>query len=81
MTFAIQMTKPKSRNIQFLKKVGLRIRYLRKEKNITQEDFYNDTGIHIGRVETAQRDFSMTTLNKICKYLDISPTEFFKDSK
>jgi transcriptional regulator with XRE-family HTH domain len=72
---------PKARNQSFLKKVGLRIKLLRKEKGITQEDFYNDTGIHIARIETAQRDFSMTTLHAICKYLDMPLTEFFKDLK
>jgi transcriptional regulator with XRE-family HTH domain len=75
------MAMAKSSNSQFLKRVGLRIKQLRKEKDITQEDFYNDTGIHVGRIETAQRDFSMTTLNKICKYLDVSLSDFFKDLK
>ena len=44
------------------------IRELREENDITQEVFYNDTGINIGRIERAKRDFSMTTLNNICKY-------------
>jgi transcriptional regulator with XRE-family HTH domain len=71
----------KSPNNQFLKRVALRIKQLRQEKGITQEDFLNDTGIHIGRIETAQRDFSMTTLQAICKYFGITASEFFKDVK
>ncbi|MDQ3111773.1 MAG: helix-turn-helix transcriptional regulator [Bacteroidota bacterium] len=66
---------------QFLKRVALRIKQLRQEKGITEEDFLNDTGIHIARIETAQRDFSMTTLQAICKYFGISVSEFFKDFK
>lgn len=76
----MQMAK-KSRNTAFLKRVGLRIKHLRTERDITQEDFFNDTGIHIGRIETAQRDFSMSTLHSICKYFEISPADFFKDLK
>ena len=68
----------KSRNSALLKKIGARIRQLREERNITQEIFFNDTGINIGRVERAERDISMSTLGNICKYLDISLKEFFR---
>ena len=68
----------KSRNSALLKKIGARIKQLREERNITQEIFFNDTGINIGRVERAERDISMSTLGNICKYLDISLKEFFR---
>jgi transcriptional regulator with XRE-family HTH domain len=71
----------KSRQVQFLKKVGLRVKQLRAARGITQEDFYNDTGIHVGRIETAQRDISMSTLHSICKYLEVTPEEFFENLK
>ncbi len=67
----------KAGSVQFLKRVGLRIKELRKERGITQEAFYNDTGVHIGRIETGKRDFSMSTLNQICKYLNVEPADFF----
>ena len=68
----------KSRNSALLKKIGARIKQLREEHEITQEVFFNDTGINIGRVERAERDISMSTLGNICKYLDISLKEFFR---
>ncbi len=67
----------KSRNIPFLKKIGFRIKKLREERGITQEVFFYETGINIGRIERAERDFSMTTLSNICRYFKITPEEFF----
>lgn len=68
----------KRKSEKFLKKIALRIKQLRDKNSITQEVFYNDTGINIGRIERAKRDFSMTTLQIICDYFEITPTEFFK---
>ena len=68
----------KSRNSALLKKIGARIKQLRDERNITQEIFFNDTGINIGRVERTERDISMSTLGNICRYFDISLKDFFK---
>lgn len=69
----------KTRNDKLLKKIATRIKQLRLERNLTQEDFYNDTGINIGRIECIKRDFSMSTLESICKYLKISIPDFFKE--
>lgn len=71
----------KARNQKFLNKIIPRIKQLREERNITQEVFYNDTGINIGRIERGLRDFNMTTLYNICEYFEISPEEFFKKLK
>lgn len=68
----------KTKNEKFLKRIALRVKQLRDEKDITQEVFYNDTGINIGRIERAKRDFSMSTLHSICKYFKVSITEFFE---
>jgi transcriptional regulator with XRE-family HTH domain len=69
------------RNKKLLKKVSLRIKELRDASNITQEDFYNDTGINIGRIERAVNDLSISTLSRICEYFDISIQEFFSKVK
>ena len=71
----------KARNDKFINKIALNIKKLREDKDITQEVFYNDTGINIGRIELAKRDISMTTLKTICDYLEILPSDFFKDIK
>lgn len=64
-------------NKRLLLNLSQRIKELRIERGITQEVFYNDTGINIGRIERAIRDFSMTTLESICTYLDVSFEDFF----
>jgi transcriptional regulator with XRE-family HTH domain len=58
--------------------MGARIKVLREQKKITQEVFFHDTGINIGRIERAERDISMSTLYNVCRYLEVSLKEFFK---
>ncbi len=61
-----------------LKKIALRIKKLREKHQLTQEQFLNDTGIHIGRVETAKRDISVSTLKKIASYFNLTLSQFLK---
>lgn len=62
---------------ELLNRVAVRIKEIRLAKGITQEVFYNDTGINIGRIERSKRNFSISTMKKICEYLDITLEEFF----
>jgi transcriptional regulator with XRE-family HTH domain len=71
----------KRRNDKLLKQVAGRIKELRAERDLTQEVFYNDTGINIGRIERAKRDIGITTIELICNYFDITIQEFFKNLK
>lgn len=64
-------------DIELLTNISKRIKELRQERNITQEIFYNDTGINIGRIERAKRNLSISSLKKICEYLEVSLEEFF----
>lgn len=54
-----------------------RIKQLRIQKGITQENAYGDTGIHFGRIEQGKRDPSYTTLVKISTYFDLKLENFF----
>lgn len=62
---------------ELLLKLANRVKVLRIAKNLTQEDAYNDTGIHFGRIERGKRDVSFSSLKKICDYFEISLEEFF----
>lgn len=53
-----------------------RVKELRLEKAVTQEQMYNDTGIHVARIEQGKRDVSYTTLVKIAAYFEKSIGEF-----
>ena len=62
-----------------LAKIAKRIKFLREERKITQEIFYNDTNIHIGRIEGGKINLSISTLSLICNYLEITLQEFFSE--
>ena len=62
-----------------LRKIVGKIKMLREQKGITLEEFYNDTNIHIARIESAHTNMTVSTLHAICKYLGISIQEFFKN--
>lgn len=59
-------------------KIAKRIKSLRQEKGVSQQDAYNDTGIHFGRVEQGKRDVGYLTLLRITNYFEISLEDFFK---
>ncbi|NML20793.1 helix-turn-helix transcriptional regulator [Pseudoflavitalea sp. G-6-1-2] len=66
------------RDSRFLKQIAIVIKELREERNVTQEDVYNETNIHIGRIETAKANVSVSTLSALCKYFKISISDFHK---
>jgi transcriptional regulator with XRE-family HTH domain len=68
-------------NKGLLLKIAQRIKQLREEKSISQEVFYIDTDIHIARIETGKLNITVSTLQAICDYFEISLLDFFKDVK
>ncbi len=68
------------RDSSLLKKIALTLKTLREERNLTQEEVYNDTQIHIARIETGNVNLSISTLSFICAYYKISLLEFFSSS-
>ena len=40
-----------------ISKVALELKKLREMNNLTQEDVYNDTNIHIGRIESGKSNW------------------------
>lgn len=69
---------PQLKNHALLNKIAHRIKSLREKKQVTQEQFYYDTGIHLGRIETGTMNISVSTLDAICQYFDVTLEEFFK---
>lgn len=66
------------RDSKLLQKIAIVIKQLRDEKGISQEEVYNDINIHIGRIETAKANLSVSTLAALCKYFNISLSEFHR---
>ncbi|WP_136468601.1 helix-turn-helix domain-containing protein [Flagellimonas onchidii] len=65
---------------QELLKLARRVAQLRDEKGVSQQNAFNDTGIHFGRIEQGKRDISYFTLMKLCQYFEISLHDFFDGS-
>lgn len=59
-------------------KIGATIKDLRKKKGLLQTDVFNDTGIHIARIEAAGRNLTISSLAAITDYFEISLADFFK---
>jgi len=66
---------------ELLYKIATKIKQLRELQNVSQETFYIDTDIHIARIETGKLNISVSTLQDICNYFNISLSEFFQDMK
>ena len=61
-------------------KFGLRLKQLRKERGISQEELMAATGIHrtyLSEVERGIRNISIVNVEKIAKALDIDTMEMF----
>ena len=69
---------------KFHKKVGKRIKELREEKGLTQEELSFEIGAgnsYIAIAENALRDIPLSKIHKISKVLNVSLYEFFEFDK
>lgn len=60
--------------------VGMRMRELRLSKGLSQEKLAYEVGLdrtYITSVENGKRNISIINLEKIWKYFEITPKEFF----
>lgn len=72
-------------NKEVLIKFGKRVRELRKEKNLSQEELSFKANLHrtyIGMIERAEKNITLVNIEKIAKALDVEIIElFYYDSK
>ncbi|MFE6074948.1 helix-turn-helix domain-containing protein [Paenibacillus sp. NPDC057886] len=64
--------------------VGERIRYLRKNRGMTQEQLGEKVGLpqsYIGGIERGEKNISLDTLERIISALNIIPEEVFQTRK
>lgn len=57
---------------------GNKVRQLRKEKGLSQEELSFKADLHrtyIGMIERAEKNITLTNIDKIAKALDVSPSE------
>jgi transcriptional regulator with XRE-family HTH domain len=67
-------------NREILIKFGQRVRQLRKEKNLSQEDLSFKADLHrtyIGMIERAEKNITLVNIEKIAKALNVDIKELF----
>ncbi|SNY95286.1 helix-turn-helix domain-containing protein [Flagellimonas pacifica] len=67
-------------DLEIIKRVGKRIRFLRDEKGMSQHDLSIEADIpktQVGRVERAENNTSLVTLNRIAGALGVSLHDLF----
>jgi transcriptional regulator with XRE-family HTH domain len=69
------------KNQELINQIVSTLKLLREENALTQEDVYNDTGIHIARIETRKVNISISTLAALAKYFNLTLEDFFKRIK
>lgn len=60
--------------------LGLKIKNIRCQLNLSQEGFAEKVGLHrtyIGQVERAEKNITLKNIHKICYALKIDPKELF----
>jgi transcriptional regulator with XRE-family HTH domain len=74
------MTTSNNENIK--KKFGNRVRQIRQNMGLSQEELAHLSNLdrsYVGGVERGERNISLVNIHKIAGALNISPKEFFND--
>lgn len=69
-------------NSKILKVFGDRVRELRKEKDISQEELAHRADLHrtyIGMIERAEKNLTLLNIERIAIALEVKISELFKD--
>jgi transcriptional regulator with XRE-family HTH domain len=72
---------PEESKSDLVKRIGERIRRLRKDKNLSQEQLAELSGLHtnyVGQVERGEKNVTLETLEKVVLGLGISLEELFR---
>ena len=68
-------------NKRFLQRLGKKLKKLRNERGLTQDDLACDAGLSrstISMIEVAKRDLTVSKLTQIAKALEIESYELLK---
>lgn len=68
--------------MDLLKRVGLRIKFLRNEIGMSQEELAYKTGLdrsYMSGIELGKRNFSMKVLERLANSLEVSIMDLFKE--
>lgn len=71
--------KPKRHDTDAVRRIAAKFTALREERGVFQKVVARATGLNIGLLETGRRNFTLTTLDRLCRYYGITLTEFFRE--
>lgn len=60
-----------------MRNIALRIKELRRERNLSQTVVTFDTNLNIGRIEACMSGITIQSIAKLCKYFKITIEDFF----
>lgn len=69
--------KQQRRDDAMLQAIALRLKELRAKTGLSQLEVAKQSGQNIGRMEAAQSNMTISSLEKTCQYYEISLEEFF----
>jgi transcriptional regulator with XRE-family HTH domain len=69
--------KKTNKSIAFKNAAILELKKMRDALGKTQDEVFDETKIHIGRIESQKRDIRLTTVYRLCEYYKASVPEFF----
>jgi transcriptional regulator with XRE-family HTH domain len=55
----------------FLQELARRLKAVREERSQTLQEVYDDTGIHVARLETGRRSVALLTVAMLCRYYKV----------
>jgi transcriptional regulator with XRE-family HTH domain len=64
-----------------LRQIATRLKAVREARGLTQEQVFVDTTIHVGRIETARINVTVSTVAALCTYFEIDLPTFFAFDK
>lgn len=67
------------RNEEALRKIATRLRELRRATGKGQKEVTRETGINIGNVEAGLFNYTIDTLDRLCRYYGTTLGEFFRE--
>lgn len=73
----ICIMKRQRRNDFLVEQIVKRLKVVRRERGLTQENVRFDTDLNIGRIESGRHSISLTTLADLCDYYNVPLEEFF----
>jgi transcriptional regulator with XRE-family HTH domain len=55
----------------FLRELARRLKATREERQLTLQEVYNATGVHVGRVESGKRNVALLTVATLCRHYQV----------